>query len=144
MSVEDRIPPLKLLEESLRGGTPVPPDFTKKLRESARKGETVLLAAYLGEKGEKGENVVGVLVLAYRLNIAAGGCFASIEELHVSPEARSQGVGRALLNAAAEHWSTHGVSYVEVQAEGEAAGFYAALGYEREEGVEVLSRSYPL
>ena len=130
--------PLNLLYESLRDGEPASPEFAENLSEVVRSGEIELLAAY------SEESVVGVLVLAYRLNVAAGGRFASVEELHVRPEARRRGVGRALLDAAARDCRTRGVSYVEVQAEGEATGFYSALGYEREEELEVLSRSYPL
>ena len=115
----------------------MPREFAEQLREEVRKGETALFTAYAGE------SAVGVLVLAYRLNLAAGGRFASIEELHVRTEFRGRGLGRALMDAAARDCRACGVSYVEVQAEGDAVGFYAALGYERE-GVEVLSRSYPL
>ena len=138
VSPEDLAAPLHLLEESLRAGDPVSTGFIEQLREKMQKGETVLLAAYSEER------VLGVLMLDHRLNVAAGGRFASIEELHVRPEARRRGVGRALLDAAGEHRRAHGVSYIEVQAEGEAIVFYAALGYEREGGVEVLSRSYLL
>ena len=137
MAAQDLAAPLKLLEESLRDGLPVSREFTEQLREELRKGEIELLAVY------SGENVVGVLMLSYRLNVAAGGHFASIEELHVSPNYRGQGIGSALLDTAGERCRANGVSYIEAQAEGEAAGFYAALGYEREE-VEVLSRSYAL
>ena len=86
--------------------------------------------------------MLGVAVLAYRLNVSAGGLFASIEDLHVRQEARRQGVGRALLAAAHERCTKHNISYVEAQVEDAAAEtFYAALGYEPETGVRVLSRS---
>lgn len=137
VAAEDLAAPLRLLEESLRDGLPVSREFTEQLREELRKGEIELLALC------SEENVVGVLILSYRLNVAGGGSFASIEELHVSPNYRGQGIGSALLDAAGERCRANGVSYIEVQAEGDALGFYAALGYEREE-VEVLSRSYPL
>ena len=68
--------------------------------------------------------------------------FASIEDLYVRPEARRKGVGKALLEAADERCAAREISYVEVQVEDEAAeAFYAALGYEPETGVRVLSRS---
>lgn len=137
VAAEDLAAPLQLLEESLRDGLPVSREFTEQLREELRKGETELLAVY------SGENVVGVLMLSYRLNVAAGGSFASIEELHVSPNYQSQGIGSVLLDAAGERCRANGVSYIEVQAEGEIPGFYVALGYEKEE-TEVLSRAYPL
>jgi len=76
---------------------------------------------------------LGVAVLAYRPNIAAGALFASIEDLYVSPEARSQGMGQALLAAADERCRARKISYVEVQVEDEEAeSFYKTLGYEPE------------
>jgi GNAT superfamily N-acetyltransferase len=85
--------------------------------------------------------VIGVAVLAYRLNVSAAGLFASIEDLYVRPESRRQGVGRALLEEAAERCKIRGVSYVEVQIDDEAAAFYSAMGYEPDSGVRVFSRS---
>ena len=88
--------------------------------------------------------VVGVALLSFGLNVSAGGPFASIEELQVVPGARRRGVGRALLAAVEERCVARGVSYVEVQTDDEAAPFYEAAGYEREEGVLVLSCGLPL
>ena len=91
------------------------------------------------------DQIVGVALLAYRLNVSAGGLFASIEDLYVRPAARRRGVGRTLLEAVEELCSERGVSYVEVQVEDrEAEPFYAALGYEPDTGVRVLSRSLPI
>jgi GNAT superfamily N-acetyltransferase len=131
--------PLSLLEESLREGEPVPEDFAETLRETAETGAVEVLAARAEGR------VVGVAVLAYRLSISAAGVFASIEDLYVRPDARRQGIGRALLEAVEERCASRGVSYVEAQVEDEgAAAFYSALGYEEEPGVRVLSRSYSL
>jgi GNAT superfamily N-acetyltransferase len=130
---------LALLEESLRDGDPVPEDFADRLREALEAGDVEILAARTEDR------ILGVAVLAYRLNVSAGGLFASIEDLYVRPEARRRGVGRALLEAADERCAAHNISYLEVQVEDdEAAAFYAALGYEPEPGVWVLSRSLPL
>ena len=91
------------------------------------------------------DQILGVVFLAYRLSVSAGGLFASIEDLYVRPEARRQGIGRALLRAVDELCAERGISYVEVQVEErEAELFYAALGYEPETGVRVLSRSLPI
>jgi GNAT superfamily N-acetyltransferase len=129
--------PLRLLEESLRDGEPVPVDFAETLREAVEAGRLEVLAARAEGR------VVGVAVLAYRLSISVAGLFASIEDLYVKPDARRRGAGRALLEAVREHCAARGVSYVEVQIEDErAAAFYAALGYEEQPGVQVLSRSY--
>jgi GNAT superfamily N-acetyltransferase len=126
---------LALLDEALRDGDPLPEDFADRLRKAVEAGDVEVLAARAEEQ------MLGVVVLAYRLNVSAGGLFASIEDLHVRQEARRQGVGRALL-AAHERCTKHNISYVEAQVEDAAAEtFYAARGYEPETGVRVLSRS---
>jgi GNAT superfamily N-acetyltransferase len=131
--------PLRILEESLREGAPVPDDFAEALRAAVEAGSVEVLAARAEGR------VVGIAVLAYRLSISAAGLFVSIEDLYVRPDARRQGIGRALLEAVEEHCASRGVSYVEAQVEDEgAAAFYAALGYEEEPGVRVFSRSYVL
>ena len=131
--------PLKLLEESLRGGEPLPDAFAGQLREAVVGGNLEVLAARARGR------VIGVAVVAYRLNISAGGPFASIEDLYVRPESRRRGVGQALLEAIAKRCKNRGVSYIEAQVEDdEAAAFYSAMGYEPELGVRVFSRSYAL
>jgi GNAT superfamily N-acetyltransferase len=131
------VEPVKLLEESLRNGDPVSDDFAKTLREAVEAGALEVLAA----RAEG--HVVGVAVLAYRLSISAAGPFVSIEDLYVRPEERSRGVGRGLLEAVEKRSASRGASYVEAQVESEeVAAFYAALGYEPQPGVRVLSRSY--
>jgi len=127
--------PLALLEEALREGEPVSTEFSDRLRKAVEAGDVEVLAA-------RAEEILGVAVLAYRLNVSAGGLFASIEDLYVRPEARRQGVGRALLQAADERCAEQSISYVEAQVEEKRAeAFYAALGYEPETGVRVLSHS---
>jgi GNAT superfamily N-acetyltransferase len=131
--------PLALLEESLRNGEPVPAAFSDRLQEAVEAGDIEVLVARAEVQ------ILGVAVLAYRLNISAGALFASIENLYVRPEARRQGVGRTLLEAAYERCTEQNISYVEVQVEErEAVTFYAALGYEPESGVRLLSRSLPI
>jgi GNAT superfamily N-acetyltransferase len=131
--------PLALLEEALRDGDPVPEDFADRLRKAVEAGDAEVLAARAEDQ------ILGVALLAYRLSVSAGGLFASVEDLYVRPEARRRGVGRALLQAADERCEDHGISYVEAQVEErEAEQFYAALGYEPETSVRVLSRSLPI
>ena len=130
---------LGLLEEALREGEPVPNLFAEGLRGAVGSGSLEMLVAR-----EAAGPAVGVALLSLRLNVSAGGQFAAIEELHVKPGARRRGVGRALLAAVEERCAARGVSYVEVQTDDEAAAFYEASGYEREEGVIVLSRALPL
>jgi aminoglycoside 6'-N-acetyltransferase I len=128
--------PLRLLEEFLREGEPVPADFVWRLRNAVEAGELEVLEARAAGR------VVGVAVLSYRLSVSAAGPFASVEDLYVEPEARRRGVGRALLEAVERRCGVRSVSYVEAQVEDEeAAAFYAAVGYEEEPGVRVLSKS---
>jgi GNAT superfamily N-acetyltransferase len=131
--------PLALLEEALRDGDPVPEDFVDCLRKAVETGDLEVLAA------RSEDQILGVALLAYRLNVSAGERFASVEDLYVRPEARRRGVGRALLEAVDELCAERGISYVEAQVEEkEAEQFYAALHYEPEAGVRVLSRSLPI
>jgi GNAT superfamily N-acetyltransferase len=131
--------PLALLEEALRHGDPVPEYFADRLRKAVEAGDVEVLAARAEDQ------ILGVALLAYRLNVSAGGIFASVEDLYVRPEARRRGVGRAMLKAVDELCAERGISYVEAQVEEkEAELFYAALGYEPETGVRVLSRSLPI
>ena len=128
--------PLALLEESLRDGEPVSEDFAKRLRRAIQAGDVEVLAALAEGR------IVGVLVLAYRLNVSVSGHFASIEDLYVRPEARRQGAAGALLEAVDNRCIERSISYVEVQVEDATAeAFYAALGFEPERSIQVLSRS---
>lgn len=131
--------PLALLEEALREGDPVPAQFIDRLRRAVEAGDLEILAA------RSKTRILGVAVLAYRLNISSGGQFASIEDLYVSRQSRRQGVGRALLGAAEGRCAERGISYVEVQVEeAEAEAFYTAVGYEPESSVKLFSRSSTL
>ena len=130
---------LGLLEEALREGEPVPAPFVENLRGEIEGGSLEMLEAH-----EETGSVVGVVLLSFGLNVSAGGPFASVEELHVRQGVRRRGVGRALLLAVEERCAARGISYLEVQTDDEAAAFYEAAGYEREEGVILLSRGLPL
>ena len=128
---------LKLLEEFLRGGDPVPLPLTEWLKGAIERGDLEVLVARRGW-------IVGIAVVTYRPSVSSGSLFASIEDLCVKPEARHSGVGRALVSAIGERCRERGVSYIEVQTDDEAARFYQALGYKLEPEVRVLSRSYAL
>jgi GNAT superfamily N-acetyltransferase len=131
--------PLMVLEEALRDGESLPADFAESLRRAVEARDIELLAA----KAE--DQILGVAAIAYRLNVSAGGLFASIEDLYVRPETRHQGIGRTLLEAAHQRCAKRGISYVEAQIEDDEAGaFYAALGYEPETAVRVLSCTLPI
>ena len=134
--VADLGEPLRLLEEWLRNGEPVPNAFAAELRRQVEAGDIEILAARLEGR------VVGVLVLAFRPNVSLGAPFASIEDLYVRPQARRRGVGRALLQVAHDRCTSRDVSYLEAQVEEDTAeAFYEASGYEPEFSVRVFSRS---
>ncbi len=139
-SPDELAEPLFLLEESLRGGDRIPSPLAEQLTLAVERGDLEVILA----RTKPGRQPVGVVVLAFRPSLSVGACFASIEDLYVRPDARRQGVGRALLRAVGERCRTRGVSYVEVQTDDEAAPFYRASGYEPEPGVQVLSRSSTL
>ena len=131
--------PLKLLELAVRDGEPTPRDFAGLLRGEIERGSIEVLTAHL--EG----STSGVAVVAFRISVSAGGCFASIEELYVKPEDRRRGVGHALLKVVERRCTSRSISYVEVQVvEEEAVEFYRASGYQPESGVRVLSRSVAL
>lgn len=128
--------PLRLLEEWMREGDPVPESFVEEIQRYVRAGDLEVLAASLNGQ------TVGVLVLAFRPSASLGGRFSSIEDLYVRPEARRKGVGSALLKAADERCAARDAYYLEAQVEeGGAGAFYAAFGYEPEPEVQVFSRS---
>lgn len=135
---DELVEPLAFLEEFLREGESVPSTFAGLLARAVERGDMEVLVA------RSEGRVVGVAMLAFRINISASGLFASIEDLYVRPEARRRGVGRALTEAVGERCRARGVSYVEVQTDNVAAAFYETAGFEPEEGVRVLSRSYEL
>lgn len=134
VSGDDLAAPLKLLEEVLRDGEPLSDEFVTRLRGAVEEGGLEVLAVRI--KGR----TVGVAVVAYRPSVSAATDFASIEELHVRSGEQRRGIGRALLKAVETRISGRGVSYVEVQTD-EAVEFYAALGYEEETDIRVLSKS---
>lgn len=135
ISPDELAEPLGLLAEFLRDGEPVPPSFVEQLGRAVESGDLEVLEARAEVR------LVGVAMLAFRPSVSLGVTFASVEDLYVKPDARRRGAGRALLEAVEERCKERSVSYVEVQTE-EEAPFYEALGYERELGVRVLSRSY--
>ena len=119
----------------LRGGEPLPERFVSELHVSAQRGEAGVIAA------RSGGEVVGVALVYYRLNVSAGGRFASIEEMQVRSENQGKGIGRELLKAVEETCAGRNVSYIEVQTDDAAGVFYESCGFESEPEVRVLSRS---
>lgn len=127
--------PLALLRMEPQGGGSLTGRFLERVARSVGAGDLEMLAASCGGR------MVGVLVLAFRPSLSLGGEFASVEDLYVEPATRRRGVGRALMEAAERRVRERGVSYVELQTDGEAAPFYGTLGYESEPEARVMSRS---
>lgn len=131
--------PLRLLEAELREGEPLPQEIVDSIVAEVRSGAADVLAAYDPDSGEP----LGAALVCYRLNLASGGRFASFEELHVAPESRGRGVGKALLSEVERRCSQKGISYVEAQIIAESVPFFLSLGYEPEQDLRVLFRSIP-
>jgi ribosomal protein S18 acetylase RimI-like enzyme len=90
-------------------------------------------AIFVAEDEE--EQVIGLLSASQRWTLWHAGPCALIEELVVDTEARRQGVGRALIQAALEWARAQGCSEVEVstdQDNADAQAFYRRLGFESE------------
>lgn len=136
-SADELEAPLRLLESELREGEPLPEEFAAALAGEVRSGVTEVLIAR--EPGS--EEIAGAALVCYRLNLASGGRFASFEELHVAPEYRGRGVGRALLSEVERGCAARGISYIEAQIISESVDFFLAAGYEEEPDLRVLSRS---
>jgi len=82
---------------------------------------------------EKRGKLSGVVTLWLREDLLHGGKVALIEELVVAKEARSRGVGTALIERALDMCRREGCIEVEVSTEPEnqiARHFYAKLGFE--------------
>jgi ribosomal protein S18 acetylase RimI-like enzyme len=84
---------------------------------------------------QEGERVVGLLTASQRWTLWHAGPCAIIEELVVDEDARRQGIGRALIEAAIEWARAQGCSEVEVSTDLDnthAQAFYRQLGFESE------------
>ena len=90
---------------------------------------------------ECGGQVAGAVLVAFRLSPSLEGCFASIEELYVEAGFRGRGVGAALISESRKVCALRDISYLEVQTDRQAAGFYEATGFEYEDEVKVYSAS---
>jgi GNAT superfamily N-acetyltransferase len=84
---------------------------------------------------DEDDQVIGLLSASQRWTLWHAGPCALIEELVVDGDARRQGVGRALIQAALEWARAQGCSEVEVstdQGNADAQAFYRRLGFESE------------
>jgi GNAT superfamily N-acetyltransferase len=103
-------------------------DKQKMLRDLAENEERFNAFAAINERGEH----VGVLTLVEAFAIYAGGNYGVIDEMYVSPEYRSQGVGKMLLAAAKEFGRAKGWLRIDVTAPPEEEWRRTVKFYERE------------
>jgi GNAT superfamily N-acetyltransferase len=85
-------------------------------------------------KGESGA-AIGVLTLSESFALYAGGEYGVIDEIYVQPGHRGQGVGKALVEAAASvarerRWFRLDVTGPENGQDGRVTRFYERLGFE--------------
>lgn len=102
-----------LLSELSAGQSDTPRAVMLAVAESLLRGSdsyTVFLAEDLAG------HALGVATLSEGVCISALGRFGTIRELYVTPESRSAGVGRVLIQAVLDHGRRHGWTRVEVGA----------------------------
>ena len=63
-----------------------------------------------------GGEIAGVSTVVEAFALYAGGCYGIINEMYVSPAARGQGAGRALIDAVKAHGRSRGWSRIDVTA----------------------------
>jgi GNAT superfamily N-acetyltransferase len=126
---------------SEEGFEPPSSGMLERLREyTAAPGRVVLIA-------RSGKDVVGVATVAMGFSLEHGR-YAELEDLYVVPDLRRRGLGRRLVEAAAEWVAAHeGRSIlVTITPEGERAhgllGFYAHLGF-TDDGRRIIERRLP-
>jgi GNAT superfamily N-acetyltransferase len=92
---------------------------------------------------EDGGTLLGYLLVVLLLSVEHQGQMGEIDELFVLPQARSRGVGRALLKAAETWLQARGCVRLQLQlnkANRNARTFYEARGYAPRAGYELLDR----
>ena len=90
---------------------------------------------------------IGVAMLRFRPSIWTGGQTVYLEELYIAPDARGQGHGRALLDAAVAHAREHGATSMEIgvdEPDLAAIRLYESTGFscQVEPGSEHIMRFY--
>ncbi|MEI6408088.1 MAG: GNAT family N-acetyltransferase [Bacteroidota bacterium] len=86
------------------------------------------------------DDVVGVLTIAETLALYAGGYIGVLNELYVTPEYRSEGVGKMLLDAAKELGENRNWKRLEVTTPGDK--FAKTLHFYEREGFHAIGPRY--
>jgi GNAT superfamily N-acetyltransferase len=95
---------------------------------------------------EEADTLCGYLVVVLVMSLEHQGPMGEIDELFVLPEARSRGLGAALLNAAESWLVGRGCRRLQLQlnpANRAARAFYARRGFTARSGYELLDRPLP-
>lgn len=90
-----------------------------------------------------GGELVGYLIAVYVFSFEYQGLVAEIDELFVRPQARSQGMGAALLDFAESGLTESGCTWVQLQlgtANRAARAFYRRRGYAERSDYELLNK----
>ena len=92
---------------------------------------------------DAGGDLVGYLIAVYMFSLEHKGMMAEIDEFFVSPEARTYGVGAALLDVAESDLAANGCVCVQLQlgkGNASARAFYRRHGYSEREGYDLLDK----
>jgi ribosomal protein S18 acetylase RimI-like enzyme len=92
---------------------------------------------------DAGGELVGYLIAVHTFSLEQKGPMAEIDEFFVSPEARTYGVGAALLDVAESDLAYAGCVCLQLQLSKEnfrARAFYRRHGYREREGYELLDK----
>jgi GNAT superfamily N-acetyltransferase len=105
----------------------------------------LLSQPYLGTiwAGRAGGELVGYLIAVFVFSFEYQGLVAEIDEFFVRPQARSQGIGAALLDFAESGVSESGCTWVQLQlgtANRAARAFYRRRGYAERSDYELLNK----
>lgn len=107
-------------------------ELRTELRElwEARRDSMVAVVAYADESENE---PIGLLTLVESFAIYANGPFGIIPEMYVVPDWRSKGVGKRLIDRAAEYGRQRGWSRIDVtgpeSADPRTIGFYESCGF---------------
>lgn len=109
--------------------TPGPEALADRMGELIAGGETLVLLVGSGPEG--------IAVLRFRLSIWAEGEECYLAELHVKPEHRGKGFGRALVESAIDAARRRGAGWIDLNTsedDVEARSLYESLGFVNREG----------
>jgi GNAT superfamily N-acetyltransferase len=95
---------------------------------------------------ESDGRLCGYLLAVFMLSLEHGGLMAEIDEVFVSAEMRSQGLGSLLMAHAEQELAQRGVTRLQLQlgvGNERARSFYESRGFRRRAGYELLDKPLP-